>query len=105
MNTEKLENLFQEAEEHLMVKSVLVGVGPQSMVGVILTPEAYDEGIKCLITIECTEEEELDEDMLESISDTVSDHLRNNWDLNAKLTEIGIDTDALDWWPVRAQST
>jgi len=48
-----------------MVKSVLVGVGPQSMVGVILTPEAYDDGIKCLITIECKGEEELDEDMLE----------------------------------------
>jgi len=55
MNTEKLETLFQEAEEHLMVKSVLVGVEPQSMVGVVLTPEAYDDGIKCLIIIECTD--------------------------------------------------
>lgn len=103
MNTEQLETIFQEAEEHLMVKSVLVGVGPQSMVGVILTPEAYDDGLKCLITIECTEDEELDDDKMELISDTVSDHLRQNWDLNAKLTEIGIDPDTLNWWPVCTQ--
>lgn len=103
MNTEQLETLFQEAEEHLMVKSVLVGVGPQSMVGVILTPEAYDDGIKCLITIECTEDEDLDDDKMELISDTVSDHLRQNWDLNAKLAEIGIDPDSLNWWPVCTQ--
>jgi hypothetical protein len=37
------------------------------------------------------------------ISDTVSDHLRQNWDLNAKLTEIGIDPDTLNWWPVCTQ--
>ena len=103
MNTEQLETLFQDAEEHLMIKSVLVGVGPQSMVGVILTPEAYDDGIKCLITIECTEDEELDDDKLELISDTVSDHLRENWDLNFKLTDIGIDPDTLNWWPVCTQ--
>lgn len=103
MNTEQLETLFQEAEEHLMVKSVLVGVGPPSMVGVILTPEAYDDGIKCLITVECTEDEELDDDKLELISDTVSDHLRENWDLNSKLTDIGIDPDTLNWWPVCTQ--
>jgi hypothetical protein len=96
----KLEAGHQEAEQHLMVKSVLVGVGPQSMVGVILTPEAYDGGLKCLITIECTEDEELDDDKMELISDTVSDHLRQNWDLNAKLNEIGIDPDSLNWWPV-----
>lgn len=103
MNTEQLETLFQDAEEHLMVKSVLVGIGPQSMVGVILSPEAYDDGIKCLITIECTEDEELDDDKMELISDTVSDHLRQNWDLNTKLAEIGIDPDSLNWWPVCTQ--
>jgi len=100
MNTEKLEAIFQEAEEHLMVKSVLVGVGPKSMVGVILSPEYYEDGIKCLITIECSDNEDLDEDMQELISDTVSDHLRENWDLNAKLTSDGIDPESLDWWPV-----
>lgn len=104
MSTEQLETLFAEAEEHLMDKSVLVGVGPQSMIGVILAPEAYDDGIKCLITIECSEDEDLDEDKLELISDHVSDHLRDNWDLYAKLTKIGIDPDTLNWWPVCTES-
>jgi len=103
MNTEELNNLFQEAEEHLMVKSVLVGVGPTSMVGVMLSPEEYDDGIKCQITIECSDDEELDEDKLELISDTVSDHLRDNWELQSKLKAIGIDPDTLNWWPVNTE--
>lgn len=102
-NTEQLEILFQEAEEHLMVKSVLVGVGPQSMVGVILTPEVVNEGIKCLITIECTEDENLCDNSLEKISGAVGDHLRDNWDLNSKLIEIGINPDSLNFWPVCSQ--
>jgi hypothetical protein len=104
MKNDKIELLIQEAEEHLMVKSVLVGVAPKSMVGVLLTPEEYDDGIKCLITIECGEDEDLDEDQLELISDTVSDYLRGSWDLNSRLKDIGVDPESLNWWPVCTQA-
>lgn len=100
MNKEQLNAIFQDAEEHLMIKSILVGAGPQSMVGVTLTPEEYEDGMKCFITVECSQDEELDEDTLDLISVTVSEDLRENWDLDERLTEIGIDPEKLDWWPV-----
>lgn len=100
----KLRELFNEAEERLMQKAVLVDVGPESMVGVELNPEAYDDDsglkLKCVIKLECRNDVELDDDQMERISDTASDYLRTEWDLDKKLSDIGISGELLDWWPV-----
>jgi hypothetical protein len=101
---EKVKELFFAFEDTLMEKSVLVGLAPESMVGVSLDPIYYDDDgdqkLKCLISIELTEDEEIDDDAMESIADTVSDYLRDNCDLAERLAELGIDPDILDWWPV-----
>ena len=99
----EINEIFFQAEDSLMQKSVLVGIAPDSMVGVKLQPSSYEEEeqqkLKCLITIECTEDEEVDEEKLEEISDAVSDWLRNQG-LGESLDKIGVDPELLDWWPV-----
>ena len=95
----EINEIFFEAEDALMEKSILVGIGPASMVGVKLQPSSYEEEeqqkLKCLITIECTE----DEEKLEEISDAVSVWLRDQG-LGESLAKIGVDPELLDWWPV-----
>ena len=101
---EQLKELFFNFEDTLMEKSVLVGIAPESLVGVSLSPSYYEEdgtqGLKCLITIELTSEEDLDDDLIESISDTVSDYLKDNCEFVEKLAALGIDSDLSIWWPV-----
>ena len=103
-DTEQLKKLFFNFENTLMEKSVLVGVAPDSLVGVSLDPTFYDNDeiseIKCLISIDITSDEDIDDAMLESISDTVSDYLKHKCELKEKLAAIGIDFNQLNWWPV-----
>lgn len=100
MINEKLQALFHDAEDRLMLKSVLFGVAPRSMAFVTLSPEAYEDGIKCMIDIECTADENPDQNTLDIISITTSDYLCQQWDLDSKLSEIGINPESLNWWPV-----
>lgn len=101
---EQLKEIFYRFEDLIQEKSVLVGVAPTSMVGVQLQLEPYRDGAeekyKCNIVVELTDEEADDEDIFESISDTVSDFLREN-DLNEELESVGVDPELLDWFPVR----
>ena len=101
MDHEKLNEIFADAEEHLLNKSVLVGVAPDSMVGVRLHAEPYPDGIKCLVTVELSEAVDEDDDLIESISDAVSDHLKQNWDLNERMVALGLSAETVDWWPVQ----
>ena len=91
-------------EDDLQEKAVLVGIAPDEMIGVQLTPEYYDdngdEKIKIVITVEYEGEPgEIDEDVAEEISDVVSDWLRSRG-LGDIAGSIGIDADTIDWFPV-----
>ena len=103
-NIELLTDLFIEFEDTLVSKSVLVGVSPASLVGVSLQPRYFDndgaQGLRCQITIELTNDEEIDEDAIEVISDTVSDYLRDNCELEQRLAELGVGSEVALWWPV-----
>lgn len=94
-------------EDDLQEKAVLVGIAPDEMVGVQLTPEFYDdngdEKIKIVITVECEGDPgEIDEDVAEEISDAVSDWLRSRG-LGDIAGSIGIDAETIDWFPVVTQ--
>ena len=91
-------------EDDLQEKGVLVGIAPDEMVGVQLTPEFYDdngdEKIKIMITVECEgDATEIDEEVSEEISDTVSDWLGSRG-LGDIASSIGIDAEVIDWFPV-----
>lgn len=91
-------------EDDLQEKAVLVGIAPDEMVGVQLTPEFYDdngdEKIKIVITVECEGDPgEIDEDVAEEISDAVYDWLRSRG-LGDIAGSIGIDAETIDWFPV-----
>jgi hypothetical protein len=100
-----IKELFFRYEDAVQEKSVLVGVAPESMVGVRLSPEFYDDSgtqkLKVLITVEVTAPVDADEDLLENISDTISDFLDDRGDVEGALSEIGFDRDLLDWYPVK----
>ena len=102
---EQLKEICFEFEDALMEKGVLVGVAPESMVGVQLQPEFYDsdgsQHVKVNIMVELTGDEAIDEDDAESISDTTSDWLAENG-FTEKVDGIGIDPDEVDWYPVKA---
>lgn len=98
---ERLNAVFADAEDHLLNKSVLVGIAPNSMIGLRLHAEPYSEGVKCLVTIEVPRAVDEDETLMETISDAVADHLKQNWDLGRRLKEIGLTADVVDWWPVK----
>ena len=101
---EAIKEVFFEFEDLLQEKSVLVGIAPPMMLGVTLTPEVYSddgvEAVKCTITIECEEQPDFTEDLLEQISDYVSDWCVSNG-LFRKLDSLGVTEDNLNWWPVR----
>ena len=103
-NIELLTDLFVEFEDTLASKSVLVGIAPTSLVGVSLEWSYFDndggQGLRCQITIELTDDEEVDDDGMEAISDTVSDYLRDNCELERRLAELGVDSSVALWWPV-----
>jgi hypothetical protein len=104
---ECLKELFFAYEDDIQEKGVLVGVAPEGMVGVQLTPELYDsdgeEKIKVQITVETTgDPDEADEDLLEEVSDAVQDWLRSRG-LEERMNELGINPDLLDWFPVSFQ--
>jgi hypothetical protein len=91
-------------EDDLQEKAVLVGIAPDEMVGVQLTPESYDdnggEKIKIVITVECEGDPgEIDEDVAEEISDAVSDWLGSRG-LGDIASSIGIEAEIIDWFPV-----
>ena len=102
---EELQDICCEFEETMMEKGVLVGVAPESMVGVQLQPEFYDsdgsQHVKVSILVELTSDEEIDEDDAETISDKASDWLVSKG-FHEKVDEIGIDPDEVDWYPVKA---
>lgn len=94
-------------EDDLQEKGILVGIAPDEMVGVQLTPEFYDDNgddkIKIVITVECVGVNEIDEDLAEEISDAVSDWLRSRG-LSDISSSIGINAELIDWFPVLVES-
>jgi len=100
---EDLRGVFFDLEDSLMEKSVLVGIAPKSMVSVTLTPQFYDDSgeqkIKCTINVECSQNEEPDDEMLEQISDAVLDYL-NDAGFGESIADMGYE-DMLDWLPVQ----
>lgn len=101
---EHAKEIFFRFEDMIQENSVLVGVAPSSMVGVQLQFEQYkDDAVdkyKCNIVVELTAKEIEDDDVFESISDTVSDFLKENG-LDDELQSVGINPELLDWFPVR----
>lgn len=86
-----------------MEKSVLVGVAPESMLSVELHPEWCGDPseckIKCDMIIELRAEEEIDDELQESISDVVCDFL-NDRGLEEELLQIGLKDDSVHWYTV-----
>ena len=106
--TESKISAFKEAlfdlEDDLQMKGILVGVAPEEMVGVQLSPEFYDdngvEKVKIIITVECVGDvSEIDDDLAEEISDTVSDWLKSQ-ELDDIADSAGINAELIDWYPV-----
>lgn len=99
-------NIFADAEDQILEKSLLVGIAPEEMVGVQLQPEVYEddseERLKCNIVIECSDDIEISEDTMEEISDAVNDFLTDKG-LHASLESLGVDPELLDWWPVSVE--
>ena len=109
--TKALKELFFEYEDMLERKGI-AAVGEIDEIyagGVTLNPDFYDEDgercMKVLITVEChsrsqDELDQIDEDTLDAISDTVNDYLMGRG-LGDDLQKLDIDPDILDWWPVK----
>ena len=109
--TNALKELFFEYEDMLERKGI-AAVGEIDEIyagGVTLNPDFYDEDgercMKVLITVEChsrsqDELDQIDEDTLDAISDTVNDYLMGRG-LGNDLQKLDIDPDILDWWPVK----
>ena len=100
----KLKDALFTFEDDLQEKGILVGIAPDEMVGVQLSPELYDdageEKIKIVITLECDGDiDKVDEDMAEEISDAVSDWLRSHG-LGDIASSAGIDVELIDWYPI-----
>lgn len=99
---EAMKEIFFRMEDHLAEKSILFGIAPESMLSVTLSPSFYeDDGakkIKCTIAIECSEDEDPDDDVVETISDVVSDCFQSDG-YKEELDDLGYE-DMLDWWPV-----
>ena len=109
--TNTLKELFFEYEDMLERKGIAAVDEIYDIYagGVTLNPDFYDEDgercMKVLITVEChsrTQDEldQIDEDTLDVISDTVNDYLMGRG-LGSDLQKLDIDPDILDWWPVK----
>lgn len=108
LNLAALREALFTFEDDLQEKGILVGIAPDEIVGVQLTPEFYhdngDEKIKIVITVECEgDTSEIDEDLAEEISDAVSDWLRSRG-LGDIASSIGIDAELIDWFPVMVEN-
>lgn len=109
--TDAVKELFFDYEDMLERKGIAAvdEIAEIYAGGVTLNPDFYDEdgerGMKVLITVEChsrsqDELDQIDEDTLDTISDTVNDYLMGKG-LGDDLQKLDIDPDILDWWPVK----
>ena len=97
-----LRQILNEFEEAVDEKEIVTRFLNFETGGISLDDEEYEPGeYKISIVIFCAEEQdELDEDLAEEISDAVQDFLDLKMDLEDRLSAIGIERDALSWWPV-----
>ena len=110
--TETLKELFFDYEDRLQIKAVVSNIPEidEIYAGVILDPDFYDEDgerlMKVSITIQChsislDELDQIDEDTREAVSDLVNDWLMGPGELGLELEKINIDSDILNWFPVK----
>ena len=99
---ESLRDLLNELEESVDEKGIVLNFVDFEIFGVDLEFEEYEKGeYKISIVLNVTDEiDELDEDLSEQISDAVQDFLDGKMDLGERLLAIGLDREALSWWPV-----
>ena len=110
--TEALKELFFDYEDRLQIKAVVSNIPEIDKIyaGVILDPDFYDEDgerlMKVSITIEChsksqDELDQIDEDTREAVTDLVNDWLMGPGELGLELEKLNIDSDILNWFPVK----
>ena len=95
--------IFAEYEEMIEQKTLISHVSDIAIMGIGFVPEFYQEGgqrrLKCTIKIEVIQPPNDDDDIIEEISDTISDWLVENG-VRDRLLTVGIDPEVFDWLPV-----
>lgn len=99
---DELRELLYEAEEIIEEKGVVIKQVDFDTYGMSLECEEYEDG-EYKVTISILVEDisiTLDEETAEEVSDAVQDFLDFKLDFEERLENIGIDREALSWWPV-----